>query len=156
MQHGLAVRPGKPTLLAVCDGKAVIGLPGNPVSALLVARQILLPLLRHWSGAKVTRPASVMALLGANLASASGREDTVPVRLVEREGQLLAEPVFGKSGLIFTLVGADGLLHIPLDSSGCAPARAWQCNASERIAQGRNRLPWRPAVPPATGVRGGL
>ena len=42
----------------------------------------------------------------------------MPVRLVEREGQLLAEPVFGKSGLIFTLVGADGLLHIPLDSSG--------------------------------------
>ena len=118
LQHGLAVRPGKPTLLAVCDGKAVIGLPGNPVSALLVARQILLPLLRHWSGAKVTRPASVRALLGANLPSASGREDTVPVRLVEREGQLLAEPVFGKSGLIFTLVGADGLLHIPLDSSG--------------------------------------
>ena len=118
LQHGLAVRPGKPTLLAVCDGKAVIGLPGNPVSALLVARQILLPLLRHWSGAKVTRAASVRALLGANLASASGREDTVPVRLVEREGQLLAEPVFGKSGLIFTLVGADGLLQIPLDSSG--------------------------------------
>ena len=118
LQHGLAVRPGKPTLLAVCDAKAVIGLPGNPVSALLVARQLLLPLLRHWSGAKVTRAASVRALLGANLASASGREDTVPVRLVEREGQLLAEPIFGKSGLIFTLVGADGLLHIPLDSSG--------------------------------------
>ena len=118
MQHGLAVRPGKPTLLAVCDGKAVIGLPGNPVSALLVARQILLPLLRRWSGAKMTRPASVQALLGANLPSASGREDTVPVRLIERDGQLVAEPVFGKSGLIFTLVGADGLLHIPLDSSG--------------------------------------
>ena len=118
LQHGLAVRPGKPTLLAVCDGKAVIGLPGNPVSALLVARQILLPLLRRWSGAKMTQAATVHALLGANLPSASGREDTVPVRLVERDGQLVAEPVFGKSGLIFTLVGADGLLHIPLDSSG--------------------------------------
>ncbi len=118
LQHGLAVRPGKPTLLAVCDGKAVIGLPGNPVSALLVARQLLLPLLRHWSGAAQTRAASVRALLGANLASASGREDTVPVRLRERDGQLVAEPVFGKSGLIFTLVGADGLLQIPLDSGG--------------------------------------
>lgn len=118
LQHGLAVRPGKPTLLAVCDGKAVIGLPGNPVSALLVARQLLLPLLRYWSGEKVTRAASVRALLGANLPSASGREDTVPVRLRERGGQLVAEPVFGKSGLIFTLVGADGLVEIPLDSGG--------------------------------------
>lgn len=118
LQHGLAVRPGKPTLLAVCDGKAVIGLPGNPVSALLVARQILLPLLRQWSGAAPARKASVRALLGANLASASGREDTVPVRLLERDGQLVAEPVFGKSGLIFTLVGADGLVQIPLDSGG--------------------------------------
>ena len=118
LQHGLAVRPGKPTLLAVCEGKAVIGLPGNPVSALLVARQILLPLLRHWSGATPSPAASLRALLGANLSSASGREDTVPVRLRERDGQLLAEPVFGKSGLIFTLVGADGLVQVPLDSGG--------------------------------------
>lgn len=118
LQHGLAVRPGKPTLLAVCEGKAVIGLPGNPVSALLVARQILLPLLRHWSGAAPAPSASVRALLAANLSSASGREDTAPVRLRERDGQLLAEPVFGKSGLIFTLVGADGLVLVPLDSGG--------------------------------------
>ena len=118
LQHGLAVRPGKPTLLAVCDGVAVIGLPGNPVSALLVARQILLPLLQHWSGGAGTLPPSVQATLGTNLASASGREDTVPVRLRKREGQLVAEPVFGKSGLIFTLVGADGLVKIPLDSGG--------------------------------------
>lgn len=118
LQHGLAVRPGKPTLLAVCDGVAVIGLPGNPVSALLVARQILLPLLQHWSGATRTRLTGARATLGSNLASASGREDTVPVRLREREGQLVAEPVFGKSGLIFTLVGADGLVKIPLDSGG--------------------------------------
>ncbi len=118
LQHGLAVRPGKPTLLAVCGEKAVIGLPGNPVSALLVARQVLLPLLRHWSGAPPPPVAGVRAVLGSNLASASGREDTVPVRLLERDGQLLAEPVFGKSGLIFTLVGADGLLQVPLDSGG--------------------------------------
>ena len=144
LQHGLAVRPGKPTLLAVCDGKAVIGLPGNPVSALLVARQILLPLLRHWSGAKMTQAASVHALLGANLPSASGREDTVPVRLVEREGQLLAEPVFGKSGLIFTLVGADGLLHIPPRQQRLARRHARGSATLLSALLSRNRLPWRP------------
>ena len=47
-----------------------------------------------------------------------GREDYVPVKLVEREGQLWADPVFGKSNLIYTLVKADGLLRVPLDSNG--------------------------------------
>jgi len=50
LQHGLAVKPGKPTILAVCDGKPVIGLPGNPVSAYLVARQIVAPLIDRWYG----------------------------------------------------------------------------------------------------------
>jgi molybdopterin molybdotransferase len=58
------------------------------------------------------------ARLSHNLSSAPGREDYIPVRLVEREGQLWAEPVFGKSNLIYTLVNADGELHVPLDSNG--------------------------------------
>jgi molybdopterin molybdotransferase len=118
LQHGLAVRPGKPTILAVCDNKPVIGLPGNPVSALLVARQIVLPLVRHWLGQGAFRPARVQAVLGRNIASTTGREDSVPVRLVEQDGVLTAEPVFGKSNLIYTLVNADGLVVIPLNSGG--------------------------------------
>ncbi len=118
LQHGLAVKPGKPTILAVCDGKPVIGLPGNPVSALLVARQIVVPLLHYGLGQKPAPPATIHATLTHNIASVTGREDTIPVHLIEREGSWWAEPLFGKSNLIFTLVRADGVVHIPLNSNG--------------------------------------
>lgn len=118
LQHGLAVKPGKPTLLAVCANKPVIGLPGNPVSAFLVARQLVVPLIKRSLGEAEPPQAAITARLSANIASATGREDTVPVRLIERDGEVYAEPVFGKSNLIYTLVNADGLLLIPLNSGG--------------------------------------
>lgn len=118
LQHGLAVRPGKPTLLALCDNKPVIGLPGNPVSALLVARQIVMPGIKRALGLVSQPRATIHARLGANIASTTGREDSVPVRLVEQDGQLVAEPVFGKSNLIYTLVNADGLIQVGLNNTG--------------------------------------
>ena len=118
LQHGLAVKPGKPTILAVCDNKPVIGLPGNPVSAFLVARQIVAPIIKRLLGEKPSFPPTIQAILSSNVASITGREDTVPVRLVERDGVLVAEPLFGKSNLIFTLVQADGLIRVPLNDNG--------------------------------------
>jgi molybdopterin molybdotransferase len=102
----------------LCDGKPVIGLPGNPVSAFLVARQLLVPMMKRWLGEKAPFISSVRAILSSNIPSTSGREDTIPVRLVERDGKVLAEPVFGKSNLIYTLVNADGLVTIPLNTTG--------------------------------------
>lgn len=118
LQHGLAVKPGKPTIIAVCNGKPVIGLPGNPVSAFLVARQIVLPIVKRLLGERGLHTASVRATLKSNIPSTTGREDTVPVRLLEQDGETLAEPVFGKSNLIYTLVNADGLVTVPLNSNG--------------------------------------
>ncbi|MFP4324219.1 MAG: gephyrin-like molybdotransferase Glp [Anaerolineales bacterium] len=118
LQHGLAVKPGKPTLLAVCGGKPVVGLPGNPVSAYAVARQVLVPLIQHWLGTQPGYAAQVSARLTANVASTTGRVDTVPVRLHESEDGRLAEPIFGKSNLIYTLVNADGVIEVPLNSNG--------------------------------------
>lgn len=118
LQHGLAVKPGKPTIIALCENKPVIGLPGNPVSALLVAQQILSPLIKHFLGEAALFPAVVRAVLNSNITSAAGREDYIPVRLIEQNGHLTAEPVFGKSNLIYTLVKADGLVHIPLNAGG--------------------------------------
>ena len=118
LQHGLAVKPGKPTLIGLCGGKPVIGLPGNPVSAMLVARQIVVPVIRRALGEAPMPRATIRAALSANIASTTGREDTVPVRLIERDGVLYAEPAFGKSNLIYTLVRADGLAHVPLNSNG--------------------------------------
>ena len=117
--HGVALKPGKPTILGVCDGKPVVGMPGNPVSAMVVAGLFLTPLLARMQGqAKPGVRRRVTARLTHNISSAPGREDYVPVRLIENDGQLWAEPVFGKSSLIYTLVNADGELHVPLDSNG--------------------------------------
>ena len=116
--HGVALRPGKPTILAVAGGKPVIGLPGNPVSALAVAELFLVPAIYRLAGCAPPRRPTVTARLGANVPSATGREDFVPVRLREQEGETWAEPVFGKSNLIFTTVRADGFVHVPLDVGG--------------------------------------
>ncbi len=118
LQHGLAVKPGKPTILAVCDNKPVIGLPGNPVSAFLVAQQIVVPLIKHALGEIIIPAGTIIATLAANISSATGREDRVPVTLRQTEDGWLAEPVFGKSNLIYTLVNADGYIQIPLNSNG--------------------------------------
>ena len=117
--HGVNVRPGKPTILAVCCGKAVIGLPGNPVSALVIADLFVTPVLETLLGLRrrLPRP-GLSAALALNLPSQAGREDWVPVRLVESPQGYLAEPVFGKSNLIFTLARADGLIRIPADANG--------------------------------------
>ena len=119
MVHGVSVKPGKPTILGVCDGKPVLGLPGNPVSAMVVGGLFLVPLIRRMQGV-VGAPAGqcVTAKLSYNISSVPGREDYVQVRLVERDDQLWAEPVFGKSNLIYSLIKSDGMIRVPLDSSG--------------------------------------
>ena len=119
LQHGLATKPGKPTIIAVCENKPVIGLPGNPVSALLVARQLLPHFIARYTGQKIDLPQKVSARLSQRVASVTGREDWLPVRLSEGgDGQVYAAPIFGKSNLIFTLISADGLLRIPLNTAG--------------------------------------
>ena len=118
--HGLSIRPGKPAIVGLVDGKPAFGLPGNPVSAMIVFDLLVRPTLYHLAGcANPPRPATTSARLTRDIASAPGREDYVPVRLVEGEnGELDAEPVFGKSNLIFTLIRADGLVQVPLDKAG--------------------------------------
>ncbi len=119
LQHGLATKPGKPTIIAVCENQPVIGLPGNPVSALLVARQLLPHLIARFLGRKPELPATSKARLSQRIASVTGREDWLPIKLTRAaDGETLAEPVFGKSNLIFTLIDAHGLLRIPLNTGG--------------------------------------
>lgn len=119
LAHGVNVRPGKPTILAVCDGKAVIGLPGNPLSALVIAGLFVTPLLERLLGLRQNRPKpAISARLTLNLPSQAGREDWIPVRLVRDGTHDRAEPLFGKSNLIFTLARADGLVRIPPDATG--------------------------------------
>lgn len=117
--HGVNVRPGKPTILAVCDGKAVVGLPGNPVSALVIASLFVVPVVHGLLGLQAQQLQPVLsARLEINLASSAGREDWVAVKLRHSPQGWLAQPVFGKSNLIFTLARADGLVRIPASANG--------------------------------------
>jgi molybdopterin molybdotransferase len=117
--HGINTRPGKPTILGVCDGKAVIGLPGNPVSALVNGLLFVVPLLERLSLQTTNlAQASIRAVLSVNLVSQAGREDWHPVILEKKESIWYANPVFGKSNLIFTLSKGDGLICIPADATG--------------------------------------
>jgi molybdopterin molybdotransferase len=117
--HGVSLKPGKPTILAVCGDKAVFGLPGNPVSCMVTYDLFVAPTLAYLSGAATPPRRVVTARLTRNIASATGREDYVQVRLDRRaDGGLDAVPIFGKSNLIFTLVRADGMLKVPLDAGG--------------------------------------
>ena len=119
LQHGLATKPGKPTIIAVCDGKPVIGLPGNPVSALLVARQLLPHMIARFTGQPLPEQRRIRAVLASRVSSVTGREDWVAVRLRDLDNDMpVAEPIFGKSNLIFTLIEADALLNVPLNSGG--------------------------------------
>lgn len=117
--HGINTRPGKPTILGVCDGKVVIGLPGNPVSALVNGYLFVVPVIERLLGIYANKPKpSVKARLTVNLSSQAGREDWQPVKLVSTAGGWQAEPIFGKSNLIFSLAAADGLIKIHPDANG--------------------------------------
>jgi molybdopterin molybdotransferase len=124
--HGVNIRPGKPTILAVCDSKAVIGLPGNPVSALVIAGLFVAPVIERLLGLPLDHPRpSLLARLTINIPSQAGREDWVAVKLLPPSpsrrgagGEVLAEPIFSKSNLIFSLVAADGLVRISPDATG--------------------------------------
>ncbi len=113
--HGLAIKPGKPTLLAECAGVPVIGLPGNPRSALVVFRLIGMDLVRQVGGCERPPPEpSVRARLSRDLASATGRLDVVQVKVSGGA----ATPVFGPSALLSVLTAADGYLVIPEEATG--------------------------------------
>ncbi|MEZ4590388.1 MAG: molybdopterin molybdotransferase MoeA [Chloroflexota bacterium] len=117
--HGVATRPGKPTIVGAVGGKPVLGLPGNPVSAMVQFDMFGVPAIYRLQGVQqLPRRGLVWAQLSQNIASESGREDYIPARLEDGPEGLIAVPVFGKSNLIYTLVNADGLIKIPLNKGG--------------------------------------
>jgi len=112
--HGIAIAPGKPTIIGRIDMKPVFGLPGHPASAFVVLIAIVRPLLDKMLGQKKPLLRTIHAVLGVNIPSQRGREEYV--RVVVDQG--VAIPLFGKSGLLNTLVKSDGLIRIPAGYEG--------------------------------------
>jgi molybdopterin molybdotransferase len=121
LAHGISISPGKPTIIASVGSRAVFGLPGHTASAMVVAEVFLIPFLSRLSGER--HPAERLvhraeAELSRNIESASGREDYIRVILRKTGESIVAEPIFGKSGLISTLVEADGLIRVDRNTEG--------------------------------------
>jgi len=119
--HGISISPGKPTIIARIGECAVFGLPGHAASAMVVAEVFLGPFLAHITGQRGFPRKTYHeqeARLSRNIESASGREDYIRVRLHRQGAEWVAEPIFGKSGLISTLVEADGLLRVDRNREG--------------------------------------
>jgi len=119
--HGVSIRPGKPTLLADVGGKPFLGLPGHPVSAVVIFHlfgKAILKILSGWPKEDALRQRKLKAKAARNIPSVPGRQDYVRVKLEEKEGTVWAHPIFGKSGAISHLVSADGLLRIGMDEEG--------------------------------------
>ena len=119
LAHGISHKPGKPTILAAVDGKPAFGLPGNPVSAMTVFEMLARPTIYRLCGCDSPPPTpSAFAVLTRDVPSVTGREDHVQVRIRNEGGSLVAEPLFGKSNLIYTLTRADGSVTVPPDLGG--------------------------------------
>jgi molybdopterin molybdotransferase len=116
--HGVSISPGKPTILAQCGTKPFWGLPGHVTSAMVVFMVLVRTLLARLSGWAHHAPVRVPARLARNVASAQGRMDFIRVRLTREQGEVWAEPILGASGLIRTMVAADGLIAVDLHSEG--------------------------------------
>ncbi|MFL6555724.1 MAG: gephyrin-like molybdotransferase Glp, partial [Bacillus sp. (in: firmicutes)] len=117
--HGISIKPGKPTILAMANGKPVIGLPGHPASAMIIFKLFGERILRKLKGESIERkPERIFAKITKNIPSSMGRSDYIRVRLFEKEGEWWAEPIIGKSGLITTLVKSDGIVEISSEKEG--------------------------------------
>lgn len=115
--HGIAIKPGKPTILGKAGEKPVVGLPGHPVAAYFITKLFVQPLLGRLTGRDMTTY-TVTARVTESISANHGRAQYHCCRLTKKDGQLYAQPIRGKSGLITTLAGADGYFCIDRDCEG--------------------------------------
>jgi molybdopterin molybdotransferase len=118
--HGIPISPGKPTIFARARNQPIWGLPGHVVSAMVVFRAVVRPFLDHINGISNRRQTvwPVPARMTRNISSAQGRTDYIRVRMVKRADGLWAEPILGKSGLLNTMIQADGIVAIDINTEG--------------------------------------
>ncbi len=116
--HGIAIKPGKPTILGKTrDNKALVGLPGHPVAAYFITKLFVIPLLAKLES-RTLKTYTVTAKVTENISANHGRAQYQCCFLTPKDGELYAHPIRGKSGLITALAGADGYFEIPRDCEG--------------------------------------
>ena len=117
--HGIAMKPGKPTILGEACGKPVFGLPGHPGAAFFITRFFIREMIACMTG-ETLRDSAVAACLSEAVSANHGRSELLSVQLFRQDGRRMARPVHSKSGLISSLAGSDGFIMIPRDCEGLA------------------------------------
>ena len=128
--HGIAIKPGKPTILGKAGVKPLVGLPGHPVAAYFITKLLVLPLLGRLTGRDMTSY-TVTAKITESVSANHGRAQYHCCRLERKNGTLYAYPIRGKSGLITTLAGADGYFCIDRDCEGLPQGAEIQVTVSQ-------------------------
>jgi molybdopterin molybdotransferase/putative molybdopterin biosynthesis protein len=116
--HGIDVMPGKPAILAVAGKKPIVGVPGYPVSAVVIAQEFVRPLVARAIGFAPPEPERASAIVPKKIPSRLGLEEIVRVTLGRVGGRLVANPLGRGAGVITSMVKADALLRIPADVEG--------------------------------------
>jgi molybdopterin molybdotransferase len=120
--HSVTMKPGKPMLAGICGGKPVLGLPGHPRAVAVCYEVFIRPVVEELSGLRPGTAAghmrTVKARLARSISSAPGRQEVISVALSERDGEIWAEPVLGKSGLLSMMVKAEGTVTVPAEKPG--------------------------------------
>ena len=119
LYHGIAMKPGKPAILGCADGSAIVGVPGYPVSGIIVVEQIVKPIIEQLLGCGVVNDEHVRATLARPCTSSLKYEEFVRVRLGKVGDKLVATPLARGAGVVTSFVKADGIMTIPQNSEGC-------------------------------------
>lgn len=122
--QGIAIKPGKPTIIGKANNSAIIGLPGHPAAAYVMFGLVVSRIMDALTGVERKASATVKAYMSVNYPSNNGREEFVPVRLEKLDGKYTALPIFNKSGLISMLSEADGYVKIARDAEGLSAGEA--------------------------------
>ena len=118
LYHGIAIKPGKPAILGRTGNVPVLGVPGYPVSGIIVIEEFLKPLMEYWSGSRLSSEGNVKAVLSRPVVSGLKYEEFVRVRLGAVGDRLIASPLSRGSGVVSSFMKADGILRVPQDTEG--------------------------------------
>lgn len=116
--HGIAIRPGKPTILGIGNNKPVIGVPGYPVSGIIVMEKLVKKVLESMINSSYVKPPMVKAILSRKIVSSLKYKEYIRMKVGCVDGRLIATPLNRGAGVITSFVKADGILELPLNSEG--------------------------------------
>ncbi|MGE4277070.1 MAG: molybdopterin biosynthesis protein [Lawsonibacter sp.] len=135
LYHGIAMKPGKPAILGYQGPKPILGVPGYPVSGILVMEEFLKPLISHWNRACIAAPVYREAILSTAVISGLKYQEFIRVRMGRVGDKLMASPLSRGSGVISSFMKADGILEVPQGVEGYETGSAVQVRMLRPVSE---------------------